>query len=144
MNVPGSRRTLTDVAVDITVQCVDDHGVLHDIDTILGFRCSDPYAVTMTFLTGEGDLTWTFARDLLALGINHPTGDGDVRVCPAIGTNGRAMTDIELTSPDGHLVLQARADEVSDFVARFYESVPAGAESSYVDIDQMLSQLLAG
>lgn len=143
MNVPGSRNSVVDVAVDITVQCMDEHGVLHDIDTILGYRCEDPYAVTMTFLTSDGDLTWTFARDLLALGLHAPTGDGDVRVTPSIGLDGRALVDIELTSPDGHLVLQARTDEVTHFVKRTLDSVPAGEESTFIDMDSMISQMFA-
>lgn len=143
MNVPGTDRTLADVAVDITVQCVDDHGIQHDIDTVLGYRRSDPYAVTMTFLTEDGDLTWTFARDLLATGASGPTGDGDVRVAPALGADGRALIDIELTSPDGHLVLQARTDEVGAFVGRSYDTVAAGQESTHVDIDRLVARLLA-
>lgn len=143
MNVPGSRNSVVDVAVDITVQCMDEHGILHDIDTILGYRSEDPYAATMTFLTADGDLTWTFARDLLARGLGAPIGDGDVRVTPSIGLDGSALVDIELTSPDGHLVLQARTEDVRQFVSRSYDSVPAGQESTFIDIDSMISQMFA-
>lgn len=143
MNVPGTGRTLADVAVDITVRCVDDHGVQHDIDTVLGYRRSDPYAVTMTFLTEDGDLTWTFARDLLAHGTNGPIGDGDVHVAPSLSPDGRAVIDIGLTSPDGQLVLQARTDEVGDFVGRSFGTVAAGEESTHVDVDHLISRLLA-
>ena len=56
MSVFGSGRTVADVAVDMTVECMDDRGVRHQLDVVLGYRRTDPYAVTMTFLTGTGDL----------------------------------------------------------------------------------------
>ena len=142
MNVSGNGRTVADVAVDLTLECVDENGQRHEIDTIMGYRRSDPYAVTMTFITGEGNLTWTFGRDLLSRGISHPVGDGDVRVAPAINDAGRAVVDIELSSPDGHLVLQARTAELSDFVGRTVALVPSGQESQHLDVDLLIGQML--
>lgn len=142
MSVFGSGRTVADVAVDLTVECVDDRGVRHQLDVVLGYRRNDPYAVTMTFLTGSGDLTWTFGRDLLVDGVNLPTGQGDVHVAPSIASNGRAGVHIELSSPDGHLVLQARADDVNDFITRSTEVVPVGSESVQVEVDSLIAQLL--
>lgn len=143
MNISGNGRTVADVAVDITVECVDDHGRRHEIDTVLGYRRHDPYAVTMTFITGEGDLTWTFGRDLLSVGLSTPTGDGDVHVAPALGSEGRAMVGIDLSSPDGTLGLLARADEVRAFVGRTLDIVIQGGESELLDLDQLIGQLLA-
>lgn len=142
MNLPSSGRTLADVSVDITVQCVDDEGTQHDIDTVLGYRRTDPYAVTMTFLTSEGDLVWTFARDLLSVGLHGPAGEGDVHVAPGTSAGGHAMLDVSLSSPDGHLVLHVRADQVTEFVARAHEIVPMGAESFHVDVDGLVAQIL--
>lgn len=143
MNVSGSGRTVTDVAVDITVECVDDRGLRHQIDSVLGYRRDDPYAVTMTFITGEGNLTWTFARELLARGIARPTGDGDVHVAPTIGVRGRAIINVELTSPDGHLMLQVRTAEMSEFLGRTFAVVPDGDESAHFDVDEIIAQALA-
>ena len=143
MNLSGSGHTLSDVALDITVECMDDRGIRHEIDTVLGYRSSDPFAVAMTFVTSDGNLVWTFARDLLIHGAESPTGDGDVHVAPAIGLSGRAMVSIELSSPDGHLVLMARSSDVSDFIARTVAVVPPGAESESFDADLLISQLLA-
>lgn len=143
MNVSGNGRTVADVAVDITVECMDDHGRRHEIDTVLGYRRQDPYAVTMTFITGEGDLTWTFGRDLLSTGVSAPTGDGDVQVSPALGLEGHAMINIDLSSPDGTLGLLARAEEVRAFVGRTFDVVAQGEESSLLDLDQLIDQLLA-
>lgn len=143
MNLSGSGHTLSDVALDISVECMDDRGIRHEIDTVLSYASSDPFAVAMTFVTSDGDLVWTFGRDLLIRGTEAPAGDGDVHVSPAIGLSGRAMVAIELSSPDGHLVLMARAGDVSDFIARTAAVVAPGAESDAFDADLLISQLLA-
>jgi hypothetical protein len=142
MNVSPSGRTVADVALDITVECVDERGIRHEIDAVLGYRRSDPYAVSMTFITGDGDLVWTFGRDLLAHGIGSPIGEGDVHVAPAIGLAGTAMVSIELSSPDGHLVLQAKSSDVTDFIVRSFAVVADGAESEHFDVDLLISQVL--
>jgi len=142
MHKPGSERTVADVAVDLTLECVDASGHHHQIDTVLAYRASDPYAVTMTFITGEGDLTWTFGRDLLVHGVDRPVGDGDVRVAPAISKAGRAVVDVELCSPDGHLVLQARTADLIEFVERTTSLVPSGEESGHFDVDRLIAQFL--
>ena len=38
MNLSGSGHTLSDVALDITVECMDDRGIRHEIDTVLGTK----------------------------------------------------------------------------------------------------------
>ena len=86
---------------------------------------------------------WTFGRDLLIRGTEAPAGDGDVHVSPAIGLSGRAMVSIELSSPDGHLVLLARSADVVDFIARTVAVVTPGTESDVFDADMLISQLLA-
>jgi len=143
MNTSGSGHTLSDVALDITVECMDERGIRHEIDCVLGYRSSDPFAVAMTFITGDGNLVWTFGRDLLVRGAEVPTGEGDVHVSPAIGLSGRAMVSIELSSPDGHLVLLARACDVDAFIARTVALVPSGRESDFFDADLLISQVLA-
>lgn len=143
MNVSGSGPVLSDVALNITVECVDDRGIHHSLDTLLDYRSSDPFAVAMTFSTSEGDLVWTFGRELLARGIVSPVGEGDVHVAPALDLRGNAMVSIELTSPDGHLVLQARSIDITEFIARSFSVVPDGAESEHFDVDALISQVLA-
>ena len=88
MTPSGSGHTLADVALDITVECMDDRGIRHEIDTVLSYAASDPFAVAMTFVTSDGDLVWTFGRDLLIRGTAAPAGDGDVHVSPAVGLSG--------------------------------------------------------
>lgn len=142
MNMSGGH-TLSDISLDITVECIDERGIRHEIDAVLGYRISDPFAVAMTFLTSDGNLVWTFGRDLLARGIESPVGEGDVRVAPALGPSGRAMVSIELSSPDGHLVLLARSGDVNDFLARSLALVPQGTESDHFDVDLLITRVLA-
>ena len=143
MNMFGSERTVADVAVDVTVACVDQAGLRHEIDTVLGYPRSDPYAVSMTFVTGDGGLVWTFGRELLSRGTVSPTGDGDVHVFPGIGAFGRAVINIELSSPDGHLLLEARSEGIAEFLSRTTDVVAEGRESANLDVDQLISELLA-
>jgi len=71
-------------------------------------------------------------------------GDGDVSVWPSDGASGdgQRVLNIELSSPFGQAHFETAADEVADFLARTYEAVPAGAETSHVDIDAELTDLL--
>jgi hypothetical protein len=142
MNMSGGGPTLADVTLDITVECTDERGIRHEIETVLGYRSSDPFAVSMTFVTPDGDLVWTFGRDLLMRGIEGPAGDGDVHVSPALSLTGRAMVSIELSSPDGHLVLLASTADVQDFLSRSAAVVTPGTESDYFDVDMLIMQVL--
>ena len=142
MNMSGGGPTLADVTLDITVECTDERGIRHEIETVFGYRSSDPFAVAMTFVTPEGDLVWTFGRDLLMRGVEGPAGDGDVHVSPALSLTGRAMVSIELSSPDGHLVLHASGADVQDFLARSAAIVAPGTESDYFDVDMLITQVL--
>ena len=142
MNMSGGGHTLADVTLGITVECTDERGIRHEIATVLGYRSSDPFAVAMTFETPDGDLVWTFGRDLLMRGVAGPAGDGDVHVSPALSLTGRAMVSIELSSPDGHLVLLASTADVQDFLSRSAAVVAPGTESDFFDVDLLINQVL--
>jgi Streptomyces sporulation and cell division protein, SsgA len=133
---------------------------------------SDPYAVRMAFHVGTDEpVEWIFARDLLAAGIESRQGEGDVHVWPspmsceetddldvigavgtpesqeasepreAQGTSGKVL-NIQLSSPFGQAHFEAPAQAMSAFLARTYQIVPAGKESSYIDIETELNDLL--
>lgn len=140
--VSSNRRVQTDVTAQIALECVDDYGTSHHVASVFGYDLADPFAVTVTFCTPQGDLPWTFARDLLVRGLDGPSGDGDVHVWPSITARGRAVVLIELSSPDGHLIAQARTDEVYRFLTRTLALVPAGAETEHFDVDGLVGQLL--
>ena len=137
------RRTTADVAVDLTMYCRDLDGHRYELDTVLGYARSDAFAVTMTFGDVDPQITWTFGRDLLMRGITHPTGDGDVRICPSLDEHGTAIVQIELCSPDGQLLLEARSDDVTQFIGRTVDVCAPGVEASHLDVDQMIARLLS-
>ena len=116
------------LAQDIEMDCVDAAGQSMKLDASLGYQPSDPYAVAVTFRTPGGDVVWTFARELLARGLAAPAGEGDVPVWP---------------SPDGELLVQAPAQDITAFVNQTIALVPEGSEGSQFDIDELIGQLLA-
>ena len=52
------------------------------------------------------------------------------------------MLNIELTSLYGRARFETPAREVTDFLRRAYQIVPDGQESSHIDIDAELNDLL--
>lgn len=142
MTSRNDRRVSGVVRQDVTLKCIDSVGRGHDLNTVFSYTRTEPFAVTITFVTPEGDLPWTFSRDLLVHGLTDPSGQGDVHVCPSIDDQGRAVVIIELSSPDGHLVTQVRTDDMYQFVNETLEVVPEGEESHYLDLDEAITQLL--
>ena len=134
---------VADVALDVRLECLDETGRGHHIHSVLAYQHQDPFAVNMTFLTPDESLTWTFGRDLLIEGLRRTSGDGDVSVAPSISPDGRAIVLITLSSPDGHLILQAPTSQISEFVARSLAVVPIGDEAANLDIDALITELLA-
>ena len=63
-----------------------------------------------------GEVRWTFGRDLLIGGLYEPTGDGDVHVWPCLDTDAHSVVMIELCSPDGEALVQARTSDITAFV----------------------------
>jgi hypothetical protein len=131
------------VTQDVTMECVDVEGRAMTLAAELGYVPADPFAVTATFRTTGGDVIWTFARELLSRGLTAPAGEGDVHVWPCLDASGRAVVIIELSSPDGELLVQAPTQEIYEFVNRTLTAVPEGRESDFVNVDALISQLLS-
>ncbi|HKA96551.1 MAG TPA: SsgA family sporulation/cell division regulator [Streptosporangiaceae bacterium] len=107
----------------------------------LRYRGDDPYAIRMSFHVGLDDpVEWLFARDLLAVGVQAPTGDGDVRVWPTSEAD-RDVLNISLSSPFGQAHFEASLAAVSGFLRRSYEVVPLGREADFVDVEGELKDL---
>ena len=70
------------------------------------------------------------------------TDDLDVIGAATIQGSGGEVLNIELSSPFGQAHFEAPAEAMSAFLARTYQIVPAGKESSYVDIETELNDLL--
>ncbi|MFD0369091.1 MULTISPECIES: SsgA family sporulation/cell division regulator [unclassified Streptomyces] len=108
----------------------------------LRYDREDPYAVSMAFpppATLEGvEVSWAFARELLAQGVDGPAGVGDVRVRPY----GYDRTVVEFHAPEGVAMVHIRTSELRSFLERSQHLVPSGREHQYLDWDQDLAQLL--
>ncbi|MFJ8826781.1 SsgA family sporulation/cell division regulator [Streptomyces sp. NPDC102467] len=112
------------------------------IPATLAYDARDPFAVRMSFpapATLEGvEVCWTFARELLASGVEEPVGAGDVRVRPY----GYDRTVLEFHAMEGTAVVHIRTGEVERFLSDTTELVPVGEEHLYVDVDADLAELL--
>jgi hypothetical protein len=127
----------------VKLELIDSTGAGTPIEAELQYDPRDPYAVTTVFMTGRTQVRWTFGRELLASGLFEPSGDGDVHVWPCLDTDGHAVVIIELCSPDGEALVQARTGDLSGFVDRIVRLVEPGAESTYIDVDGAISAIFA-
>jgi hypothetical protein len=112
------------------------------IPATLRYDRRDPFAVRMSFpapATLEGvEVCWTFARELLAAGLEEPEGHGDVRVRPY----GYDRTVLEFHAPEGTAVVHVRSEEVRRFLGAANEMVPVGREHLQLDLDHDLAELM--
>jgi hypothetical protein len=127
----------------VQLELIDPSGAVTPIDADLHYDPRDPYAVTTVFITGTSTVRWTFGRQLLSDGLYVPTGDGDVHVWPCLDSEGRAVVIIELCSPDGEALVQARTTDLSSFVERMTRAVQPGEESANVDVDSTIAAIFA-
>jgi hypothetical protein len=108
----------------------------------LFYRGEDPYAIRMAFDTGLDDaVEWIFARDLLAEGLDHHAGEGDVCLWPGTSGNNDVL-NIALSSPHGQALFQAPLAAVTGFLQRTFQIVPPGREGEHTDIEAELNALL--
>jgi len=130
------------VSQAVTLELIDSSGSGTPIEAELQYDPRDPYAVTTVFMTGRSQVRWTFGRELLASGLYEPSGDGDVHVWPCLDADGHAVVIIELCSPDGEALVQARTGDLSAFVERMSKAVLPGNESAYLNVDAAISAIL--
>lgn len=113
-----------------------------EVPAVMDYSADEPYSIRATFQTGEADVTWVFARDLLSDGVDNPAGCGDISVWPG-KHEGRDVLFLSLSSDTGQALLRTEIDEVRRFVRRTHEVVPNGRESDMIDIDVLINRLLA-
>ncbi|MGH3211948.1 MAG: SsgA family sporulation/cell division regulator, partial [Trebonia sp.] len=105
----------------------------------LCYSPEDPYAVYIAFGVGQGEpVKWMVARDLLATGMWRRAGVGDVTVWPSAGAAARrsgSVLHIAISSPAGQAHFEAAVKEISNFLQRTYQVVPAGEESPHLDAE---------
>ncbi|MDA5281476.1 SsgA family sporulation/cell division regulator [Streptomyces sp. NPDC054904] len=114
------------------------------VPVTLCYDRADPFAVRMAFpalATLEGvEVSWTFARELLAAGVRGPSGSGDVRVRPYDGDR----TTIEFHAAEGVAIVLMVTAELQRFLDRAAALVPSGLEHHYLDMDHGLAELMRG
>ncbi|HSJ20876.1 MAG TPA: SsgA family sporulation/cell division regulator [Nocardioidaceae bacterium] len=130
------------VSQALTLELIDSTGAATPLEAELQYDPRDPYAVTTVFMTGRSQVRWTFGRDLLASGLYEPSGDGDVHVWPCLDADGHAVVIVELSSPDGEALVQARTGDLSIFVEKMSKAVVPGTESEYLDLDATINAIL--
>lgn len=133
----------TSVSSSLTASILGNDGV-RAVDLDLRYDSTSPYAVTATFTSHEMTVSWTFARDLLRIGLYEPVGRGDVHVRPEVDDAGHAAVLLELRSPRGMAIVMMPAREVHPFVESTTEAVRPGTESEHLDIDAAVHAVLVG
>ncbi|MFI8519735.1 SsgA family sporulation/cell division regulator [Streptomyces sp. NPDC085481] len=115
---------------------------METVAATLRYDREDPFAVSMAFpprATLEGvEVSWAFARELLAEGVEGPAGVGDVRLRPY----GYDRTVVEFHAPEGVAMVHVRTSELRSFLEASQHLVPSGREHQYVDWDGDLAQIL--
>jgi hypothetical protein len=137
----NTRHTGTKVTKLVTLELIDGSGAATPLETEFAYDPRDPFAVSATFMTVAGQVRWTFSRDLLINGLEEPTGDGDVHVWPCLDNDANPVIIIELCSPDGEALVQARTSDITSFVERMRSAVAPGAET--LDVDSAIAAILA-
>lgn len=130
------------VMFESQMQVVLDDDSRVPVHVELAFDARDPYAVSTTFRTADGNVSWVFARDLMRDGLKKPVGEGDIMIRPAHPSRG-PVTVFSLSSPSGDARLEGNRHELYRFVQKTYEVVPEGHESQYLQVDRAIGELLA-
>ena len=132
---------MTPIEHPFTLRSADPEFCGRIAPAVLRYNRFCPYEVALDL--GD-DIVWTFARNLLAVGLREPAGIGDVRVWPERIGQVTASVMIRLSSPEGTRLFDAHHWAVREFVDRIYAVVPKGSESDWLDVDAGLARLLAG
>lgn len=134
------------IAADLGLTLIAPEQTIMPLATSFLYSEDDPYAVRIAFRAGLVEpIEWIFARDLLATGAKGCAGTGDVTVWASAGSEGGAagsVVHIKLSSPFGQAHFEAPAGEISDFLQRTHDIVPAGQESQHIDVEAELNDLL--
>ncbi|MFJ1608532.1 SsgA family sporulation/cell division regulator [Streptomyces sp. NPDC088253] len=137
-------KSLKTVVRGLPVRLVVSHEMSFSASMRLQYEPSDPYAVRAAFTVAGSDETaeWIIGRDLLADGLEGPTGEGDIRLWPA---EEHDVSDlyILLNPPAGTALLKAPAQEIKAFLQEAEAVVPRGAEPGRIDLDALLAHLIA-
>ncbi|MDJ0382672.1 SsgA family sporulation/cell division regulator [Streptomyces sp. G-G2] len=133
---------ITTIEQAVQARLVASAPKVETVPVTLHYDRSDPFAVRMAFpapATLEGvEVSWTFARELLAAGLDRPCGSGDVRVRPY----GSGRTVVEFHAPEGVAIVLMATPELRGFLERSAAVAPPGLEHLYLDMDHSLAELM--
>lgn len=112
------------------------------VRTVWSYSEHNPYSLRICFLTGDTEVVWVFARDLIRDSVAGRAGQGDVSAWTEPGLAGPSLR-LRLTSPASSADLRIARSQVDPFLDLTYARVPAGTEASQLDFDSALNRLLA-
>jgi hypothetical protein len=138
-----TQRNQTVIEVETSLRPVGPNADIMPNWAHLRYDPADPYAVHLSFDHDESyeTVTWSFARELLATGLDEPAGIGDLRLFPWRGPRGEFIA-LSLSSPDGSALFEVARSVLARFLRRTYAAVPRGQETEHLDIDGALAWLL--
>lgn len=102
----------------------------------LSWDPDDPLAVSIT-ITSNRTVVWRVGRDLLADGMHHPVGLGDITMIPNPWLRGRV--ELVLVSREGRAALLLDPVDVHLFLEATWRRVPAGAETVAVPAPEVFA-----
>lgn len=101
------------------------------------YRSDDPFAVQLLLSVDQSPaVSWVFGRELLRAGVAGPAGIGDVQIFPVYDG-----TVVELHSGEQTARILAHTPDVTAFLDRSLQLVPAGSESAYFEVEPDLRSL---
>ncbi|HEY2099903.1 MAG: hypothetical protein QOI50_5042 [Pseudonocardiales bacterium] len=123
----------------------DMFAVLHGQETPLltrwSYRADDPFAVMMSISRPSGRwIDWLLSRDLLIEGLCTPAGVGDVRLTP-FSDEEFDVLEVRIGDDEGFASLEFDRDLIERFLEATFEIVPAGAESSIIDVEAEIEKI---
>jgi hypothetical protein len=146
----------SEISAELSLGLVGPERTIVPLTAGLSYSCADPYAVRMAFDIGtDKPVEWILAREMLAAALHGSEGLGDVRAWPSAascdpdvvamagGAAGTAILNIAMSSPYGQAQFEVSAKAIEDFLQRTYQLVATGQESSYLDFDAELTDLLS-
>jgi hypothetical protein len=137
-------RSSSEFSCRLTLQLIG-RGSPSEVSALFTYDAGDPYAVRITFgsthADGKDTVSWLIGRELLRVGLDQPTGDGDVRVGPTVPRSD--VLYLHLRAPSGDALMELSRAALAAFLKGTETLVPCGAEWAAVDLDEELAGLLS-
>ena len=121
----------SEVSTELGLGLVGPERTIVPLTAGLSYSCEDPYAVRMAFEVGTDEPVESAA-----------SCDPDV-VAMGGGAAGSAILNIAMSSPYGQAQFEVSARAIEEFLQRTYQLVATGQESSYLNFDAELTELLS-